>query len=208
MHAELFELIAMRDGEPVDAGVMQHLDRCVHCREQLKNLSRTREVLNSLPMLPPPDAVWERIRAARELETVTVSRRLSYRIAAAVAVMAVTTAIVSLSLLRDMSESQPDFTDVSPVTAESSGFPRVTLVSLQDESRQLENLLQSLGPRRATVSLHTASAIGELEDNITWIDYALANASVTEDERKALWQQRIELLESLLAVRAAQASSI
>lgn len=207
MHPELSELIALRDGGPVGADVLRHVERCTDCTVRLAGLRNIRDALRELPLVLPPEQAWERIRAARELETGAPPDRRPLRLAAGIAVAAAT-AVFSLSLLRTLPPDEGPVADVSPVSADVSGLPQVTLIGLQDESRQLENMLQALGPRRDTMTLRTASAIGELEDGIAWIDYTLANARVTDDERKALWLQRVELLESLLTVRAAHAGSI
>lgn len=113
--------------------------------------------------------------------------------------------IFSLSQMNDNSIGTD--LDVNPVTQQfGSTESAIRVAALQDDSQQLERLVNDLGRKSTVMSLGTASAIIELEDSIRLIDYqlSLSGAALDEASREKLWRQRIELLETLATVRLAQ----
>ncbi|HEX7030283.1 MAG TPA: hypothetical protein VF254_06785 [Gammaproteobacteria bacterium] len=195
MHAEIRQLIAVRDGEPVDAATAEHVRGCERCRRRVAELRQLKSALRDLPGIVPPSQAWEQIVAQRELETLAPSpsgrpaaRAPRFAAAAALAVAIVAGGIV----LRD--ERAISTTGVDAAIAGTA--------ELQRRSRELEYLLEQYRAP-GVVSLHTAGAISELEDSIAMIDYQL-NATRDERRQRTLWQQRIELMETLVTVRAAE----
>ncbi len=62
----------------------------------------------------------------------------------------------------------------------------------------------------AFISVGTAATVAALEDRIALVDYQLNSASVQaggNPELAQLWQQRVDLLQSLAAVRYAQVTN-
>lgn len=188
-HANTSQLIALRDAEPVDAAIIGHVHDCASCTVKLTELRQIQSDLRALPSAPLPPDAWQRIVEQRRLEIGRRPRRVSARYAAALGVVAVGLLVAGLWLPhfpgQDVVESAPAST-----------------VELRQRSRDLEYLLQRY-ETPAVMSLHTAGAISELEDSIALIDYQLN--SVTNDSRQQdLWRQRIELMETLITVRAAE----
>lgn len=205
MHADFERLIALRDGEPMDARWVEHVAGCTACSRRLAHLRRTREMLAELPAEAPPPETWERIRERAALGLAAPPPRGRLRwvgglLAASLAVAALAFALV-----------HAPFADRRGSRVERAGEPAAAaapdLAGLQRRSRQLENLLDALGPEPNIVSLRAAGAVNELEDGIWRIDDVLSSPtanSLHEVDRRRLWEQRVDLLESLVTVRAAQ----
>ncbi len=93
-------------------------------------------------------------------------------------------------------------------SAAAGGIPLATLIS---ESQQLERTLRALPRGPQVVSGGTAGTISELQDRIAMVDYQMSMGQLDEDDpdvARRLWQERIELMNSLLAVRYAQAQQV
>lgn len=205
MHAEIRQLIALRDGEPVEVAAAEHVRECGACRERIREMNELRAALRGLPDAMPPSHAWEQIVALRELETGIAGRRLLHvrPLAAFSALGALAVALIAFGVIL---QQQP-----SPLPGESAGNAAkrdVTLADLQQRSRELEYLLQRYGPA-GVVSLRTAGTFMEIEDSIALIDYQLNTAresrSALDDEQyRDLWEQRVALMETLLTVRTAE----
>jgi hypothetical protein len=79
------------------------------------------------------------------------------------------------------------------------------------ESQRLESLLASLPAEPRVTRAHTALTVADLEDRIQWVDYRLnfANeAGLRGDQADLLWRERVDLLNSLVAVRYAQTRAV
>jgi hypothetical protein len=80
--------------------------------------------------------------------------------------------------------------------------------SLVIRSQELESRLQRL-PRRPHIERGSTSAtIDTLQSRIQWLDYQLSLSSdvgMTESQSAQLWENRIQLMDSLLKVRSAEA---
>ena len=75
------------------------------------------------------------------------------------------------------------------------------------QSRQLESDLRSLPDEPRVMRASTVATISELEDRIAAIDYQLTipDVQMTPDDRELFWRERVRLMNSLLALRYAQA---
>ena len=67
-------------------------------------------------------------------------------------------------------------------------------------------MLRGLPPGPNVVRADTAIAIAELQDQLAVVDYQLNRAAARpEQDPRALWQQRVELMDRLLRVRYTEA---
>jgi hypothetical protein len=204
MHASIEQLIGLRDEEPVSVEVQQHVRGCAQCAAALNGLLTARERVNGLSdPLPPPDA-WQRIvmgseRSARRRRWLPVAGMSVAASAAAVAV-----------LLMNLHLAQPQAPDSLAVTPAVAVKP-ADVNQLMAQSRYLERAVLKLDDHadHMVVSAGTASTIAALEDRIALVDYEINTASgsgVGKDDPHVaqLWKQRVDLLQSLAAVRYAQ----
>ena len=216
MHATTRQLIAVRDREPVDASVWAHLEACAECRDALLQLRALRDALRELPEEIPPEGAWAEIESRwREEQLSRRPRKATWlAFAASISLVAVLTwQFTPLGMDRFPGQ------DVEPgvivtdggrdIAANELSATGASLAALQQRSHQLEDMLGAVSRHDGRVtSLSTAGTVSELEDSIALIDARLAAASeypLTPAQRRALWQQRIDLLESLVTVRYAQA---
>ncbi|MDX1443493.1 MAG: hypothetical protein R3270_06905 [Gammaproteobacteria bacterium] len=208
MHATTCQLIAIRDREPVDAGVRAHVDGCAECRDALMQLRALRDALRELPDEMPPEHAWQSVERRWEEER-RMRQPLPARwigLAASIALVAVLAwqfVVPNRDAVPVVTDGGSDIAAIEPASTEAS------LASLQQRSHYLENMLTAVsGSGGRVTSLSTAGTVSELEDSIALIDARLAAGDeypLNESERRYLWQQRIELLESLVTVRYAQA---
>lgn len=193
MHADISQLIALRDGEPVDAVAASHVSTCPVCRRKLDDFRRLRQALQKLPQRAAPAASWELILARRKLETLPSSRM---RYASLVSLLPVAMALLLAFLL----PQSPNLPDRSLAVIDGG-----SVEELRVRSRELENLLQRYHAP-TVMSLRAAGAVSELEDSIALIDYQLSGLHAPADARylQNLWQRRVELMETLVTVRATE----
>ena len=209
------DLIRIRDGEPVDAVLMAEVTSSPDLQHEVRRLAEVRVGLKSLPDFTPPADIWDRIQAAAA-EPVQAESKWHWP---AKLTMAASVALLALLILGRMS-GVPNGQQVtqgpppSQVVAERSDAgnaldPRVTttLASFMAESKRLERVIAGFG-QPSLVNAATAVTIAELEDRILWIDDQLSRARVSglnQAQVVALWEERVELMNSLAAVRYAQA---
>jgi hypothetical protein len=187
MHVTLETLLALRDGS-ADAGVAEHVAACRECSAELERVKEIRESLRALPSLAPERDLWPAIRA-RE-----ASERKHRRLARAGWVAAGLAAAVSLLVgVRGAIESVQEMRTVREVR------------SLVAQSQRLEMALRSSDGEGRVVSGRTADTIVNLEDRIAIIDARLApkrNETLASQEALGLWQERVRLLDALVAVQS------
>ena len=84
------------------------------------------------------------------------------------------------------------------------------LDALMVRSRWLERNLRALPAEPRMMRAGTAATIGELEDRIAAIDYALndPHADLSTAEAEVFWRERVRLMDSLVQVRYAQAQRV
>ncbi|HEX4300723.1 MAG TPA: hypothetical protein VH327_07620 [Gammaproteobacteria bacterium] len=202
MHASLEQLIGLRDEEPVSVEVQQHVRGCGQCAAALNGLLAACERLTALAdPLPPPDA-WQRIAVA--------SDRSRYRrrwLPAAGLGLAATAAAAALLVVNLHVKPVPARNDTAVVTP--SGGQPADVNQLMAQSRYLERAVLKLdGPADSmAVSADTASTVAALEDRIAVVDYEINSAAGVDNDDPhmvQLWKQRVNLLQSLAAVRYAQ----
>jgi hypothetical protein len=187
MHVSLEALLALRDGE-ADTAVADHVAACAECAAELERLKGIRESLRALPELAPEHDLWPAIRAAAAGER---SRRRLLRAGWAAAGLA---AAVSLLVgVRGAVEAMHEMKTAREVR------------SLVAESQRLEQTLRTSGGEGRLTSGRVAGTIVNLEDRIAVIDARLApnrNESLASGEALELWQERVRLLDALVAVQS------
>lgn len=197
MHGSIPELLSLRDEEPVNVRVAQHVEACTLCTRELRSLESMRERLRSLPSLEPPTQAWRQIQ--QELAEAPARRR-PRRPAAIVA--ALVTATVALLILNRRGE------DERIATQASATHEAAVMDALIAQSRELEQLLRALPDRPASERASTAATLDTLEERIQWLDFHISYAppdGFDEAQARRLWQERVDLMDSLVKVRYAEA---
>jgi hypothetical protein len=195
MHARLEQLLSLRDGEPVDAVIRNHVAACDSCAADLARLSTTREHLCSLPMLDPPDGLWSQISERIRQNDLSQSRARPVWISVAAAAAVVLVTLLTLSRVQHVPE----------VRLEKPAQPELS--ALVQRSQQLEAALQALPQRPSVERVATAVNIDGIEQRIQWLDFHLSAANDVLDQMQTqqLWQERVNLMDSLVKLRYAEA---
>lgn len=199
MHPSIEQLLAESGSHP-DAEIQTHLGACVRCRRDVQGIGHTRERLISLPQLEPPEGSWTKIQAALQASPSRPSRLWSVAAAAGVAALAVLA--VSQHEVEEAKEA------VAPIALNESVQPTERIAALMEQSRHLDLALQGLPNRPRVERVAMAATLDSIEDRIQWLDVQLTYASATpsDDPRtQTLWRERVELMDSLVKVRYAQA---
>jgi len=210
------DLLKLRDGEPVSAALAGELDD-PEVRQEVARLDQLRRELCALPELQPPAGIWRKVR--RQLDSTAsagnepLARRWHWPARLALAASVTLVAVMLLSRAFDgprVNDSAPSTTvaDVDPIAPDRAPIINPSYASLAAESRRLERLLTELTYQPRVTRAGTASTIAELEDRIAFVDYQLvgvAGTNLTSRQRAALWQQRVDLMNSLVKVRYAHA---
>lgn len=207
MHASIEQLIGLRDEEPVAAEVQQHVRSCNQCAAALNGLLAARERVQALADPVPSADAWQRILTASERSS---RRRRWLPVAAGLAVAAT---VVGIVISFGPHGTRPADTTTLAAANPSVGQP-TDINQLMAQSRYLERAVYKLGGQSddMAMSAGTASTIAALEDRIALIDYEIGTAkqdpkASAGDHVKQLWQQRVNLLQSLAAVRYAQVAN-
>ena len=206
MHASLEQLIGLRDEEPVALEVQEHVSGCELCARILNELAVMPEALTHLADPLPPAGAWERISAAGHKRSIPVRRWLPA--AGAGLVASVVAALVLLNPgLRMQGTADAPQTTVTGATGAASAPADIGV--LQAQSQYLERAVLDLNGHTdgMPVSADTATTVAALEDRIALVDYEINSASARDTHNPdlaQLWKQRVDLLQSLAAVRYAQ----
>ena len=203
MHASLEQLMSLRDEEPVALEVQEHVRGCEACARILNELAAARDGLAGLAdPLPPPEA-WARIAAAAAEQRGMPRRRwLAATGVALAASVAAAVVLVNPALRTAGTKDAPTTTVAGTATA-------TDINQLQAESRYLERAVLNLNGNAEGMPMNadTASTVAALEDRIALVDYEINSASTRatgSPDLALLWKQRVDLLQSLAAVRYAQ----
>jgi hypothetical protein len=194
------DLLSVRDGEPLTAVTRAAIEASPESTREVERLRALQRSLHALPELAPPAGAWERIVAAEQRGAVA-----QRRVARSLAGFGAAAAAALVALIYFVAGP----TD-NPATIARSPLPEtrpVTYAPLVAESARLERLLAEMPPRSHVVRLGTVSTIVGLEDQIALLDAQLSygDAIGLEDpQRTALWSERVDLMNALILVRAAQ----
>jgi hypothetical protein len=192
-----------RDGAPVNATAAQHALECPDCSRELTRLARLKSELRQLPSYDPPERAWASIRS--QMERLPARRPNRAPLAALAASIAL--AVLVLPLIHRTPVLAPPGTSASAGPL-PTGDDKDVLGALMLRSQRLEAVLQVL-PRRPQVELAgTSATIDELQNRIQLVDHQLATASADQPgtDARRLWSARVELMNSLVHVRYAEAA--
>jgi hypothetical protein len=207
MHAGIDDLLKLRDGEN-PAAALAHVRECAHCQSELARLETLTADLRELPSSVAPPERWSAIKAAMGNVAgprTAASRRPGWFLPAASAALVLVAVLFTLNNRRPDNASDADTRVAGTVPATDS---RQALVA---ESRRLESLLASLPTEPRLTRAQTALTVADLEDRIQWVDYRLniaSEAGVAGEPAERLWRERVDLLNSLVAVRYAEARTV
>jgi len=210
MHADIDQLLSLRDREPVSADVAAHVSACIDCSRRLARLQANRSRLQSLPdvIAVAGDEDW------REIERRVAARRAAPRRRIRIGVAAAAASLVSLGLLaglrvQDRAANPADaFAGIESAVVAADA---PTITELQHRSMLLEQLLAALPERPAVERAATALPIDSLEAQVQWVDHRLSeagSAASASEETEQLWRDRIELMNSLVQLRYVEAQRL
>ncbi len=214
MYPSTENLLKIRDGEPVDADARAYVEADASARTELARLRQTQTALQALPELEPPAGVWERAVAAADAATAREARHvwrwpLRAAIAASVAVLAI--------MLAGRQPEIPGPLETGPASIVAANTPNNRIAeivgtpsyaSLATESARLDRALNSITYKPRVVRAGTASTITTFEDQIAVVDDRLMYANqlnLSAQQRRALMQHRVDLMNALVLVRYSQA---
>ena len=217
MHATTEQLLSIRDGEPVTDHARSHIDFCDVCQAEIARLARVQEDLRALPEIKPDKGLWQAV-AVESLDRPD-RHRFSWASAAGIAA----SFVVALVLVSRM-DREPAETVGTAVTANNQSVsepaasvaevvPPVESISvdqLRTRSRRLENLRRAMPEQPQVVRASTTRTIVDLEDRIALVDYRLSAAErlgLSPQQEKALWQERVYLMNTLVRLEYAQINS-
>jgi len=145
-----------------------------------------RDAFAALPLDPPPADGWSRVAARLDAR-----RRRSLPLWLATAAALVLAVALPWQLRGPAPAPGNDATN-APATIAATD----PLQALQAESARLEALLQLARDER--VSSATAAVLaGELDARVASIDAALMQPSLSADQQRVLWQDRVDALRSV-----------
>lgn len=208
MHATTEQLLNLRDGRPVDALVAAHVGDCKDCRRALHGLERMRERLRALHAEAPPRGAWAEVLAeVGSAPASTRARRHHWPLWVGTAAGFV----LGMALILNMTQREatgpvPGTTTdlVAATPAPASSVNGVSTAELRETSRQLEATLRAIPAAPQLMRASTVLTIEELQDRLFEVDLLLGQPGLGQAEERALWQQRVRLMDTLMQVRLAQ----
>jgi hypothetical protein len=208
MHARIEHLLSLRDGEPVAADVREHVAHCRACAAALQDAIGVGERLRALPVAAAAPHGWEAVRQKMAGRAAAAERRaVASRIVAAASV-----AVIAIALWWRAADDFAAPAAVAGLQAplaveEALAMDRVA--QLQTQSHALEDLLSAFGDAPAVERAGTAVPIDTLEAQVQWIDHQLSAGDGLEARvAERLWRERVDLMNSLVQLRYADAQRI
>lgn len=190
---EIASVLALRDGEPVDAAALPDVER----RSMLLNeLDALRSELNHLPDVPVAAELWEPVA-----EPQRAAWWLRYPLATAASVVFVSAlSVFMLGNDVQITEDSPTL-QVSGNLAPAVGQQR--LVALMDRSRELEQHAYATPSWRDDAAENglSVSPLGEfILVELARVDSAIeAMEDDSSPAARLLWEQRVKLLQAFIA---------
>ena len=201
MHASLEQLVSRRDGEALAGEVAQHIEACAECTAELEGLRQLRRELQSLPELPAAPGNWRAV-AAQAYPGKVRRLRAAWWLGGALAASALLVAV-----LVNRTSVPTTIADTRGPTVTVPRLSEAATSALMTRSRTLESVLRAMPQGPSVVRASTAGTIDELEESIARVDYRLyygAERELTPVQAQRLWQERVDLMNSLVRVRYAQ----
>ena len=159
--------------------------------DELARLNRLKHELRQLPSFEPPEYAWPLVR--ERLERLPRRRRgVPWVFLPAGVAAGLVGALTLLWLMHlDRGHVGPDDD---------------TIQSLVSRSQRLEAVLNTLPPRPTVERAATSAAIDELQTRIQLLDQQLSAANDDRYRTQRLWSARVQLMNSLVYVRYAEAA--
>jgi hypothetical protein len=211
MHARLDELLSLRDGDPVDAGVRVHVEACARCAAVRAGTAALRERLRELPPVAAARGDgWPDLRSR-----LSRARRASRRRAALASVAAAASlAALGLFAVLRLNDGTPLHTAVVARPPDGADVAD-RLAELRNRSQALEAVLAAMPERPAVERAATSVPIAALEAEVQWLDHRLAladsGAGMFADtgggmqDAERLWRDRVEVMNTLVQLRYVEA---
>jgi hypothetical protein len=207
MHATTEQLLSLRDGQPVGADAAAHVAGCERCRHALHGLEQVRADLRGLPSLDPPHTLWRNVTEAAGCPPGRPGNRWPVWLGLAASVVLGVAVLTAVLQRPDVGPTRGTTTDLIAATpAPASSVNGVSRAELLETSRQLEAALHALPAAPQVMRAGTALTIAELQDRIFEVDLFLSDPRLEPADERALWQQRVRLMDTLMQVRYAQLS--
>ena len=206
MHADFQELLNLRDGGPLAADAAQHIARCPRCSLELGRLQRLARQLQELPQFEPPSLAWSAIAQQLDQLPTKPAHRAGWKLASAAAVA---TVLIAIALLRSALVERGTAPAPGPLQGSTPIADTESIGALVTRSQQLEAVLHRLPQRPSVERAATSETIDELQGRIAVLDLQLSNLWRVDMDRaqtQRLWSQRVQLLNSLVYVRYAEAA--
>jgi hypothetical protein len=200
MHLSIEQLLD-DPGLTTQAEIQKHLENCLCCRMEVQSIRQTQHRLVSLPQLEAPEQSWTNIQAALHAPS-HPSRSTVWYVAAAASVAVLAVLIINQRPAEEALEAAPSRSVTENARADEG------IVMLMEQSRHLDLVLQELPNRPRVERVAMAATLDSIEDRIQWLDMQLTYASAEESDdarTQTLWRERVDLMDSLVKVRYAQA---
>lgn len=205
MHARIDQLLSLRDGEPVEADAVRHVEACPACAAELVRLKHVQQRLQSLASFEPPSSAWEQVSARARTPEAPRRNYLVPMAAAAAALIVVGIGVIVRQ--QDVSSHPPSAPVVTVAPAAELADPAPPLEQLVAQSRELDEMLQYLPARPSVERVAMAATIDTIEQRIQWLDVQLSYApdsQLNDAQAYRLWRERVDLMDSLVKVRYAE----
>lgn len=161
--------------------------------------------LRALPQLDADPGGWRAVRHRLEREAERPRRRARVARYASAASLAALGLIAGLKLL----EAPPSVGSVPDAATVASALAEDRIESLRVRSQALEELLAAMPSRPAVERAGTSLPIESLEAEVQWLDHQLSLAAgatgEAAPEAERLWQDRVEVMNSLVQLRYVEA---
>lgn len=223
MHATIEQLLAIRDGEPVAAAIKQHVNICMLCHERLDELTLAQDELFRLPVREPSRDHWPEILGRVEHDSRLAKRRrgiIRYAgLGLAASVLLAVLIFIYQSSGQKFNLPQQSLPEVAYENTASSvpagennpdDISEYSLDELITRSAQLEAVLRAMPRRPKVIRASTADLITGLQDGVALIDYQInfGADNMPASQSRRLWQQRVDLMNSLVNVRFAETQRV
>jgi hypothetical protein len=191
-HLTMEQLLAVRDGdrsEPAYAEAHDHVAACSGCRLELDRLHQRTARIRALPQLRPARNQFPAVRTR-----FTAERRQRRLRSVGIGGLAIAASLVLTVIGRDL---------VRPARLDAEQ----AIATAKSESQQLEQQLHDWDPKSRVLNSRAAVMVMELEDRIADLDARLAETREL-DRQLALWQRRVDLMNTLVEVHVTRASNV
>src|SRR5205809_298328 len=139
------DLLAVRDGEPLDASAKALIESSLAHGRDVERLRRVQSALRALPALDPPADVLARVLEAKETHEAGRTRWLRFAAGAGVAAAMATAAIVYVTT---SGPSRPLDAALAAGSEPNGAAAPMSYVALVEQSGRLDQLLAELPARR------------------------------------------------------------